>query len=477
MQPERFSKLDLSPEEMRTLGYQVIDHLVAHYSGLPEKRVARIGSRSDLEARLRGPFPEEPTPANEAFQHAVSEIFSQMMFTNHPRFLAFVPSPSNFASVMADALVAGYNPFAGTWMEASGPAQIELVVVDWLKAQFGLPEEAGGLFVSGGSVANMTALAVARKKQLGEAYQRGVVYFSDQTHSSVVRGLQVLGFGPHQIRILESDPQFRLRPGDLLEGIRSDRNSGLQPFCVVANAGTTNTGVVDPLEDLAAICRRESLWLHVDGAYGAAGILHPAGAAALRGIEKVDSLVIDPHKWLFQPYESGCVLVRNQANLWETFHIHPEYLQDLAPGEEEINYSEYGIQLTRSFRAFKLWFSLQVFGLRAFREAIGRGIELADWVQELILDSDHLKVVTPAQLGVITFRYHHPDERQARLDQINQEIVARMIADGYAMVHSTILKDLTVLRMCTLNPRTTREELEQIVKMLAQYGQAAMDET
>jgi glutamate/tyrosine decarboxylase-like PLP-dependent enzyme len=374
--------------------------------------------------------------------------------------------------VLGDALAAGFNVFAGTWLEASGPAQVELVVVDWLRQACGLPATAGGLFVSGGSVANLTALATARHVKLAGEMAGAVVYASEQTHSSVERGLGVLGFRREQVRKLACDAHFRLDLAALAAAVAADRTAGLRPFCVVANAGTTNTGAVDPLPALADFCRAEGLWLHVDGAYGGAVVLTARGRSLLAGIEQADSVVIDPHKWLFQPYEIGCVLVREADWLRETFHILPEYMADVEREEGEVNLCDRGIQLTRGFRALKLWLSLKRFGRAAFAAAIEHGFALAEAAEQRVRALPGWKVVSPAQMGVVTFRYAPPELTPQAQDAATHAAVEAMITDGYALVTSTVLRGRTALRLCTINPRTTPADVEETLRRLDRYARA-----
>jgi aromatic-L-amino-acid decarboxylase len=462
--------LQLSGAEMRAFGYQVIDLLVEHFESLPSKPVTRSAARSVVEERLREATPERGAPPGTVLQRLQQDVFSQIMHLDHPRFFAFVPSPSNFVSVMADALAAGFNVFAGTWLEASGAAEIELVTIDWLRQICSLPETAGGLFVSGGSMANLTALAVARHVKLQDPTREAIVYGSDQVHSSVDRGCRVLGFEPWQVRRLPSDDCFRLSLPALQQAVADDRAAGRRPFCVVANVGSTNTGAVDPLPALAEFSRQEGLWLHADGAYGAAAILCDQGRALLEGLDGVDSLSLDPHKWWFQPYEIGCVLVRDSRLLRETFRILPEYLKDVERGAEEINFCDYGIQLTRGFRALKLWMSLQIYGLEAFRRAVARGVALAELAEETLRRSPHWEIVTPAQLGIVTFRPAIAGRPAAEVDAACRRLVDEMIADGFAMVSSTMLRERFVLRLCTINPRTTDDDIRETVWRLEQFA-------
>jgi aromatic-L-amino-acid decarboxylase len=459
--------LSLSREEMRALGYAVVDLLVEHFSDLPNKPVTRRSKRPVLEAQLREALPQHGADVREVLRQLQRDVFDQIMHLDHPRFFAFVPSPSNFVGAMADALASGFNVFAGTWLEASGPAQVELVTIDWLREACGLPPSAGGLFVSGGSMANITALAVARHMRVQGQISAAVLYCSDQTHSSIARGLRVLGFLEDQLRVLPSGPDFRLELAALQRAIEEDRACGRVPFCVVANAGTTNTGAIDPLTELASICRREGLWLHIDGAYGAAAVLCPQGQEALAGLGHADSLSLDPHKWLFQPYEIGCVLVREACWLSQAFRILPEYLEDAKGSEAEVNFCDYGIQLTRGFRALKLWMSLKVFGRDAFRSALERGFALAEAAEAAVRALPGWEVVTPAQMGVVTFRCTPPGTADAVRDQLNKALVEAMIEDGFAMISSTVLRGQTVLRMCPINPRTTDDDVQETVRRLA----------
>ncbi|MGD8518878.1 MAG: aminotransferase class I/II-fold pyridoxal phosphate-dependent enzyme [Anaerolineae bacterium] len=464
MEPD--PSLTLSPDEMRRLGYAVVDALVEHLTGLADQPLGATARRPEAERLLREPLPAAGRPPLEVLERVRTDVLGHILHADHPRFFAFVPGPGNFVGAMADALASGFNVFHGTWLEGSGPAQVELVTLDWLREACGLPATGGGLFVSGGSMANITALAVARYVRLAEEMDGAVVYCSDQTHSSIERGLRVLGFRADQLRTLPSDDAFKLDIMALEQAVRADRAAGRVPFCVVANAGTTNTGTVDPLPQLAEFCEAHDLWLHVDGAYGAAAALCPRGRSALAGLGRAHSLALDPHKWLFQPFEMGCVLVRQEEWLKEAFQILPEYLADVAPGEEEVNFCDRGIQLSRRFRALKLWMSLQVFGGQAFAAAQTRGMALAEAVEAEVRRLPDWEVVTPAQLAVVTFRYAPPGRPVAAQDEANRELAAALREDGWAMVSTTRLRGRTVVRMCTINPRTTEADVRQTIRRL-----------
>ncbi|MBW3661214.1 MAG: aminotransferase class I/II-fold pyridoxal phosphate-dependent enzyme [Gemmatimonadetes bacterium] len=464
--------LELDPDAMRALGYRVVDLLVDHWTTLREQPAGRSASRQRLEALLSEPPPETPGDPAEVLQRLERDVLAWMGRVHHPRFFAFVPSPSNFVSVLGDAIAAGHNVFAGTWFESAGPAMLELVVLDWLREWCGLPESAGGLLTSGGSMANLTALAVARRSRLDDAVGGAVVYASDQTHSAIDRALDVLGFPRDVLRRLPHDPDFRLSADALQDAIAEDRAAGRRPFCVVANAGTTNTGAVDPLPALAEVCGAEGLWLHVDAAYGGGAVLCEEGRATLAGIERADSVALDPHKWLFQPYEIGCVLLREEASLVDTFHVLPDYLRDVEARRGEVNFGDRGIQLTRSFRALKLWLSIQVFGLAAFRSAVERGLAGARLAESILDERPEWIVTSPASLGIVTFRWARPDVEEETAEAVTAGLVEAAQADGFTLVSSTRLAGRTVLRLCPINPRTTEDDLRGSIDRLAELADA-----
>ncbi len=451
--------LELSPQEMRALGYRVVDLLTDHFENLPNKRVGTKGDPAVLRPHFLKPPPDQPVPPDEIFAALQSDVFKNMMNVGHPRHFAFVPVCSNFVSVMADTLATGFNVFSGSWFAGSASVAIELAVIDWLRQWCGLPDTAGGLLVSGGSVANLTAIVAARHAKLNDLLEGAVAYFSDQTHSSVERAFRVAGFLPSQLRKIPCDENFRLPLNELEARIKEDRAAGLRPFAIVANAGTTNTGAIDPLPEIAALCKTNDMWMHVDGAYGAAAVLCDRGHELLQGLELADSLSLDPHKWLFQSMECGCVLLRDAEILKATYRITPEYLADVHRNLAEVSPLDYGIQLTRSFRALKLWMSIQYFGLDAFRTAIARGFELAEFAEQRLRATPGWEIVTPATMGIVTFDRPGTD---------HQKLHAAILADGFALATTTVLKGRTVLRFCCINPRTTEDDIEQTIHRIDQ---------
>jgi len=469
--------LQLSPDAMRKFGHRVVDILVDHIETLRDRPVSTQKPRAELDAKIGG-FSDAPASPEDVLSLTEREVMGAITTVDHPRFYAFVPGPGSFVGAMADAIASGFNVFAGHWLAASGPGAVELQTIDLLRQACGFPDGAGGLFVSGGSMANLTALATARAVKLGGPDPQAMIYLSDQAHSSVAKGLRVLGFATSQVRTVAVDEKLRMDTRALHKGIIEDQQAGRRPFCIVASAGTTNTGAVDPLDNIAALCKANDIWLHVDGAYGAAAALTERGRSALRGLHLADSIALDPHKWLFQPFEIGCVLVRDMRHLRQAFAVHPEdnaaYLADVGRmAEREVVFYEHGVQLTRSFRALKLWMSLRIFGLDAFRNTIDRGIALAEDVETMLRADPRWDVVTPAQLAVVTFAPRLGNRSVEECNSIVERAVERLTRDGYAMVTSTHVRGRTVLRFCLIHPDAQLEEVRETAERLARYCERA----
>jgi len=447
--------LSLEPEEMRRLGYAVVDRIVEHLGALDEAAPVRVGDREELIAAVGGPPPDGPgDPAAE-----LATLFEQVLpwgqRPDHRRFFARIGSPSTYVGALADAAAAGVNAFSGSWVGGSGPSAVELTVLEWLREWCGMPAGTEGVLTSGGSMASLVGVAAAREARLGGPRGTGVVYVSHQAHASLPRAVLLMG---ERVRELASDEQQRLTAGALRRAVEEDRAAGLQPFCAVATAGTTSTGAVDPLRELHAACQELGLWLHVDGAYGAPAALTEKGAVVLDGLDLADSLAIDPHKWLFQPYEIGCVLVREPGLLERAFSLEGAYLRDTIGGA--VDFRNRGPELTRGARGLKLWLSVRTFGLDAFRAAIAHGIALAEHAEARLRARHGWEVVTPAQLGIVTFR------REGLGDDAHTRLSAATVQDGFAAPSTTVVGGRVVLRLCTINPRTTFEDVEATIERM-----------
>jgi glutamate/tyrosine decarboxylase-like PLP-dependent enzyme len=449
--------LSLEPEELRRLGYGVIDRLVEHYAALDGKPPVPTPDPGWSPANVP-PCPDGPTDPDEALAFLFDEVLARAQYTSHPRFFARIASPSNPLSVLADLAGAGVNVFAGGWIGGAGASAVELAVLEWLRGWMGLPEGSEGVLVSGGSVGTLTALGAAAHAR---ANQRPLAtgYISAHTHSAVARAWRTLGFAPEHLRVLAADADQRMPVAATREAIAADRAAGLEPFAIIATAGTTSTGAIDPLTALADLAEREQLWFHVDGAYGAPSRL--VDPAPLNGIERADSLVLDPHKWLFQPYEIGCVLMREPGLLERAFSLDGVYLRDTM--STDVQFRDRSPQLTRGSRALKLWLSLRVFGLDAFKAAIARGIALAELAEAILRERDGWEVVTPAQLAVVTFRRDGPDE-------LTDRMVTAAVAEGFTAPSTTIIDGRPVARLCTINPRTTDEDIRLTIERLERFA-------
>jgi glutamate/tyrosine decarboxylase-like PLP-dependent enzyme len=373
---------------------------------------------------------------------------------------------------MADTLATGFNVFSGGWAASPAAAELEIVTMGWLLKIFGFPvKQGGGIFTSGGSMANLTAIVTARNIKCGDDFSKAVIYLSDQAHSSNIKAIRILGFRKHQIRVIPTDDEFKFSLNKLKNAIAKDRLEGLQPFCLIATAGTTNTGTVDPLLEISKICKNEDIWFHIDGAYGGAAILAKNGNKLLKGISKADSLTVDPHKWFFQPYEMGCLLVRNHKWLSGTFTERPEYLRDIEGNTSEINFYDHGVQLTRRFRALKFYMSIKTFGLKEFRKAITYNIELAEAVEGILRKSPRWEVISPATLAIINFRFNPIGRNinEKELDKMNQEISQKVISSQKALLVTTVLNKQVVLRMCLINPRTTLTDVTETLALCEEF--------
>jgi len=437
----------------------------------PQPQVVRVADDAALAELRAMEIPEHGRPLPEVIDEMVEKVYHHRAQADHPRFFAFVPGPRSPLSAIGDLLTATYNPHAGNWLESSGPSNIELRLIRWLAGNLGLPADCGGLFVSGGSMANMTALVVARDQKLpARERSKGIAYVSEQTHSSVAKGLKIIGFLPEQIRRIKCDSKFQLDLAELASAITQDKAAGLLPFAVIASAGTTNTGSIDPLPGIRDLCDKENLWMHVDGAYGASIAISPRYRHLLKGIESADSVSWDGHKWLFQTYGCGMVMVRDQAHLKASFHTRPEYLRDTETDEGQVNFWDLGVELTRPARGLKLWLTLQVAGVAAMAAGVEHGFQLARWAEDELTRHSGWEIVSPAQLSIVNFRYAPTGWEEQQINALNVAIAQRALRDGYATVLTTQLNDKTVLRICAIHPDTTEHDMRLTVRKLTDFA-------
>ena len=450
---------------MREIGYRTVDLLVDQ---LTDSKIPamRRGSGEELRRRLMAPPSERPHAWSELLHQLERDVLTPTSRLAHPGYFAFIPASSTFAGALGDLIAATLDIDVGSWMSAAGPSQLELVVLDWFKRWIGYPLDAAGILVSGGSAANITALACAREALVGAGSDRAVAYVADQTHSSVARVARLIGFRPDQLRVLPTDDAHRLRVDALAGAVEADTHAGLHPLIVAANAGATNTGAVDPLHALADLCRDKGLWLHVDAAYGGFASLSERGRQQLAGVERADSVTLDPHKWLYQPIECGSLLVREGRLLREAFTINPDYLADYK--SEEVNFSDLGLQLTRGARALKIWLSINYFGLDAFRRAIDRAIDLAHAAERRVRESPMLELMSSASLGIVCFRRRFDGvDDEDTIAQLNSELVQGFEATGGGLLSSTKLHGQYAIRLCVMNHTSGPADVEAALSWFA----------
>jgi len=471
---------DLSPDEVRRLGYLAADAVAEHREKLLYRPVfGKVGADASL---FEEPPPEEGRPFEEVLAFAREHVLPFPFGNSHPRFFGFINATADPVGITADYLAAAMNP--NCWGGDHAAVHVEERVLRWIAALLGLPESAEGILVSGGSMANFTALATARRAMTpgnvredglaGEGRPRLTVYASDQVHHCVDKAVDLLGIGTKNLRKIETDARFRIRVDRLEEAIAADRGAGLLPAIVVGTAGTVNTGAIDPLEVLADLCRRESLWFHVDGAYGALAVLSRELAPLFAGLERADSIAADPHKWLYVPYEAGATLVREPGRLAAAFRKFPEYLASdpESPFPGPAWFAERGVELSRGFKALKVWMGLKTHGTRAYGRAIERDVALARFLAREVERRPAFELMAEQVLSIANFRYR-PDGAalsEEALDRVNRRIVNRLVGDGSFFLAPTILKGRAALRVCIVNFRTTPEDLTFLLDEVARVG-------
>jgi glutamate/tyrosine decarboxylase-like PLP-dependent enzyme len=475
------SPLDLDRETMRRLGHQVADLVADHLATLRDQPVVATMHRREADALLSAAAPRRGEEFDTLIATLREHVFAYHAREPHPGFLAYVPSCPTFPAVLGDWLATGFNFFAGVWPVAAGPNELEVIVLDWFRDWLGMPRGTGGLLTAGGSVANLTATVAARHGAVGddpERLPRLVMYTSDQAHSSVTRAAWIAGIPRANVRAIATDAHLRLRVDTLAAAVAADRARGLLPFMVVASAGTTNTGAVDPLGAIADLCAAESLWCHVDAAYGGFAVLTDRGRRDLQDIGRADSVTLDPHKWLFVPFECGCLLARDPRRLADVFRIYPEYLKDVESTGLDINFADYGEQLTRYSRAIKIWLSVSYFGTDAISDGIASGMRLAHMAEEIVRADPSLELLSPAQFSIVCFRAHPPGVDDPRaLDALNERINAGVNAGGRYFISSTRLHGVYSLRLCVLGYRSTDADIRAVMGEIAALAREPAEAT
>jgi aromatic-L-amino-acid/L-tryptophan decarboxylase len=462
--------LDLTPEARQRLGQAALEWVLRSVDTATEPPVYPSVSADDLQALVAEPLPwqaQDPVRVLDQF----ARVAALGRNNGHPRMFGYVQSSGNFAGSVADFLASALNQNVTSWRSAPSATTVELQVIDWLKELVGWDPRGGGLIVSGGSAANMDALAAALHASTDvDLNARGVaalpgpprIYASERVHMSIPKAAALLGLGQEAVRLVSTDEDGRLDPAILERAIADDQHAGVHPVCVVASAGEVNAGAVDPLDDIAEICAARGLWLHVDGSYGAFAAAVPRLRAAFAGMARADSLSLDPHKWLFAPLDAGCLLVRDETRLRRAFSRGAAYIDVVA----DRNMSDYafwdvGPELSRRFRALKLWFALKCHGAAAFADAVDRNVALAGALADAIDASADFERLAPVPLSIVCFRHRPPALAgdDTALNEFNRRLMVQVQRDGGSYLSNATIGGAFALRACIVNHRTTADDL------------------
>ncbi len=460
--------LNLDDSEIARAGELLTKFLRSFEKSIESQPVLPRLDRAVLSGLLTQPFPENGIGIDDLFKEITEKVVPNSTTISHSRYLAYVLGPPNGIAPFADAIAATLNQNCNFWQLSPAANVIERRVVSWLTGLFQYPESAGGIITSGGSMATLVALVAAMQdKHPGDFRQTGlqalrapmVVYCSQEAHLCVEKDAVLLGLGLDNVRKIPVDAEFRMRPDLLAAAVRDDRAAGKQPFCVVASAGTINTGAIDDIAGIADFCAAENLWLHVDGAYGALFILSEKVRDRLLPCAKADSIALDPHKLLFAPLEAGCLIVRDREKLARAFRFSASYI---AAEQDPLftNLMDYGPQLSRSFKAFKIWCALQAFGTKAFSDAVEHTLEIARYMGERIQEGKAFELLAPVTLTAVCFRLRNAD------DAANQRILARLIEEGTALLGPVQIQGRFGLRACIANYRTSTKNIDLILDRL-----------
>ncbi|HVR69988.1 MAG TPA: aminotransferase class I/II-fold pyridoxal phosphate-dependent enzyme [Vicinamibacteria bacterium] len=473
-------EFDLDPDELRRLGALAADAVAAHRAELSRHPV--FGKVGDAAALFDEPLPEDGQPIEDILAFVRQHVLPRPMGNSHPRFFGFINATADPVGAVADYLASAMNP--NCWGGDHAAVHVEHRVIRWLSEILGLPATTEGILASGGSMANFIALATARRAMTpgnvredgvgGDGGPRMVVYASEQVHACVDKAVDLLGLGTRHLRKVPVDDAFRLRVDLLAEAIAADRRAGMRPAVVVGTAGTVNTGAIDPLEELADLCAREGLWLHVDGAYGALAVTSPRLKPLFAGLDRARSVAADPHKWLYVPYEAGAALVREPGRMSDAFRRFPEYLASdpESPFPGPAWFAERGPELSRGFKALKVWMGLKRHGRRGYAASIERDVALARFLSDEVDRRREFERLAPTVLSIANFRFRPPDipMPDEALDALNRRIVNRLVGEGGFFLAPTLLRGRASLRVSITNFRTTEDDLTFLLDEAARVG-------
>ena len=481
--PAPVRDLDWDPQRARAFGERALELWEELLRELPELPVRREHPVEEVHAALSLEIPEQPLDDDQIAAHLRTLVMEHSTYTTHPGFFAYVIGSGTVPGAVGDLVAAAMNQNGGGWRVSPGASEIEAQVIAWLASEVGLPPTAAGHIVSGGAMANFTGLKVGRDNRMGLAVREtGVsgagevaLYASEDSHAVIDRGADMLGLGSAAVRKVAVDAERRMRADALSAAIEADQARGVRPIAVVATAGTTATGAIDPLPDIAELCERHDLWLHVDAAYGGPAVLAPDLAPLLAGIERADSVALDPHKWLYVPFACGCALIRNARHLAESFEVDPSYIwQDEEVHERGgVDSARRGAEFSRGFPALKVWLSLLAHGRDAYARRISHDAALARYLGERVEEEPDFELMTPVSLSVCCFRYAPPEiQDPAALDRLNEALMTAIQGDGRVYCSNAVLDGRFALRVCITNFRTEAEHMDLLLDVARDLGRS-----
>lgn len=475
------NNLTLDPQNwqaMRTLGHQMIDDMMDYLENIGEQPVWSSIPSSTKEYFMH-PVPEEGTGIEKVYEEFKQHVLPYTKGSIHPRFFAWVEGTGTPFGVLSEMLAAAMNPNVAIGEHAA--MYVDRQVIEWCKQMMHYPSSASGILLSGASMANITALTVARNYQLQvnvrkfglkKSEAQMVLYCSSETHSCVQKAAELLGLGTDAVRKINVDASYKIIVEELVTAIENDIAAGIAPFCIVANAGTVNTGAIDPLADLIAVSKKYNLWLHVDGAFGALAKLVPEYEEELKGIEQADSVAFDLHKWMYMPYEVGCVLIKNASAHRDSFAVSPSYLvaqeRGLAAGPDPVG--NFGPELSRGFKALKIWMSIKEHGINKYAAIIRQNIVQAFFLGSLIEQNEKLQLLSPVTMNIVCYRYLKPGLNTEALNILNNEIMMQLQEQGIASPSSTTLHGNFAIRVCIVNQRSRQSDFELLVAETLRIG-------
>lgn len=480
---EKPKKMDLTldPENwdsMRQLGHRMIDDLFDYWENIRNEKIWKPIPQ-EVKEFLDQPIPEKGQAPEDVYREFKQNIFPYNKGNVHPRFFAWIQGTGTPLGVLADLLASGMNPNVAIGEHSA--MYVDRQVVNWCKELMNFPSEASGILVSGGSMANITALTVARNsfrdekirtQGLKAASAQLVLYCSTETHSCIQKAAEIIGLGTAAVRKIGVNDHFEMKVEELEFQIQGDIEAGLLPFCIVGTSGTVNTGAIDPMDELLAVSRKYGLWFHVDGAYGALARLDPKYADRLKAIEEADSLAFDLHKWLYVPYEVGCTLIRDAKKHRDSFALTPNYLfqesRGLSGGLDSIN--NHGFELSRGFKALKIWMSLKEHGREKYAQMIAQNNRQAEYLADLVNMSPDLELMAPVSMSITCFRMIKPGYTENQLGELNRGILLRLQEEGIASPSSTILNGKYTLRIANVNQRTQMGDMDLLVREVLRIG-------